>query len=149
MSIFRNRPKGNYLMEANLQEIYVLTNHWKNDLEFYRTDLDFLKKLIDKYFIWIGEEDNLKEVRRIGKTVQDMKNECKDLLTKVKEHLLQLGKLLEKPESPDSRIFRMEHEHLEDEIAEFVKKFRVNKKEVYTITEHVIDAESLSDMLKT
>ena len=37
--------------------------------------------------------------------------------------------------------FRNEHEILEDELAQFVKDFRANRKEIFKITEHIIDGE--------
>ncbi|MFK5973327.1 MAG: hypothetical protein QM485_08600 [Flavobacteriaceae bacterium] len=62
MNDFRKRPKDNFIQETNCQELYVLTNHWKSDLLFYKDDLIFLHHLIDKYFIWITKKDNLTKV---------------------------------------------------------------------------------------
>ncbi len=39
MNIYWDRPKGKFIQEANWQELYVLTQHWKKDLEFYKDDL--------------------------------------------------------------------------------------------------------------
>lgn len=63
MDDYRYRPKGTYINEADWQGLYVLTGHWKSDLEFYRDDLKFLQQLIDKYFIWMVRKENLDEVR--------------------------------------------------------------------------------------
>ena len=70
-------------------------------------------------------------------------------MDKVSKHILQLGELVENPDKEGSRIFRLEHEHLEDEIAHFVKSYRENRKEVFTITEYVVDNEKLVHLLKT
>ena len=147
MNIYRDRPKGTYMQEANWQELYVLTQHWKKDLEFYKDDLRFLHRLVDKYFIWITEKENLEMVKKIGVNPLGISTKCQDLLDKVSKHILHLGKLIENPNIEESRIFRLEYEHLEDEIANFVKSFRENRKEVFTITEYVVDNEKLVHLL--
>jgi hypothetical protein len=47
----------------------------------------------------------------------------------------------------DSHTFRTENELIEDEVEEFVKSFRKNRKETFEITEHVLDSEELGDFL--
>lgn len=143
MDVYRSRPKGDYLHESTWDELYALTQHWKSDLEFYQHDVQFLRKLINKYFIWITSEENEAKVRKIEANLQKVGGECEDLLSKTKKHLLDLGELVENPDSDEARIFRIEHEHLEDAIAQFVKSFRENRVEVFEITEYVADSEQL------
>ncbi|MEK6152280.1 hypothetical protein WIW50_03430 [Flavobacteriaceae bacterium 3-367] len=149
MSEYRNRPKGIYIQQAPWDELYVLTQHWKSDLEFYRDDLRFLHHLIDKYFMWITEKENLDLVKEIKKNLFTTGKQSKDLLAKVGKHLIQLGQLVENPNSGEAAIFKMEHEHLEDEIADFVKSFRQNRKEVFAITEYIIDSEQLPHIFES
>ena len=59
MKNFRIRPKDNYINEASWEQLYVLTEHWKSDLVFYHKDLRFLHLLIDKYFMWISNKENI------------------------------------------------------------------------------------------
>jgi len=47
-----------------------------------------------------------------------------------------------------SHKFRTEHEQLEDDLTAFVKDFRKNRKEVFTITEQIIDGEEMARRLK-
>ncbi len=148
MNDFRKRPKGKYIQNANWSELYVLTEHWKSDLNFYKDDLRFLKFLINKYFIWLTIEENVKEVQSIEKSLHDTEVICNNLIEKVKKHLIQLGDLSENTNLESARIFRIEHEHLEDEISEFVKSFRINRKKVFKITEHIVDSEKLEGYLE-
>jgi len=148
MNDFRNRPKGTYIQTANWKELYVLTEHWKSDLNFYKDDLRFLKFLIKKYFIWLTIEENLSDVKIIGKSLHETEDVCKNLIEKVNKHLIQLGHLSEDTDLESARIFRIEHEHLEDELAEFVKTFRINRKKVFKITEHIVDSEKLEMFLE-
>lgn len=145
MEDFRKRPKGEFMIEANWEQLYLLTKHWESDLKFFKDDLKFLKKLIDKYFIWIDNDISIKQVSKIRAELMDICSRAEDLISKTKKHRERLGVMIEK-DSDDSRLFRLEHEHLEDEITTFVKAFRKNRKDIFKITEYLKDTEDLSDI---
>lgn len=147
MSDFRNRPNGNYIFEANWQELYVLTEHWKSDLLFYQDDLKFLDHLIDKYFIWLTKKENLDQVREIVNGLVKTDKLCSTLLKEVNKHLSHLAGLIDDPFKYDSHKFRTEHQLLEDKLADFVKTFRENRKKVFAVTEHVIESEKLEHLI--
>lgn len=141
MSDFRNRPNGTYILDANWEELYILTKHWKSDLLFYSDDLNFLDNLIDKYLIWISNKKDSESVRNIDNSILETAKKCTDLLQKVDTHLIHLANLMEDPFKYDSHLFRVEHQQLEDEITNFVKAFRNNRKEVFEVTKMVIDSD--------
>ncbi|MEP2237154.1 MAG: hypothetical protein ABJI22_02260 [Maribacter sp.] len=143
MSTFRNRPKDNYIHEADWKSLYVLTEHWKSDMAFYNEDLKFLHHLIDKYFMWISKKNNIDMVREIEVSLIDTDKKCDSLVKRIDTHLHHLAELIDNPFAYDSHTFRTEHEQLENEITDFVKQFRTNRKEVFAITEHVIDGEEM------
>lgn len=148
MTDYRTRPKADFIHQTDWKELYVLTNHWKSDLLFYKDDLKFLHHLIDKYFIWITKKDNLDEVQKIGASILKDTEECNLLLKKTDKHLTHLSSLIEEPLKHNSGEFRDEHQELEDEIAFFVKKVRENRKELFTITERVLEREQLANLME-
>lgn len=148
MSDYRSRPKADFIQETDWQELYVLTNHWKSDLLFYKDDLKFLHHLIDKYFIWITQKDNLEEVQKVGTGILEDIKECESLLKKVDVHLSHLADLIKESLKNNSGEFRDEHQELEDEIMLFVKTVRQNRKELFTITEHVLESEQLVHLME-
>ncbi|PKP10621.1 MAG: hypothetical protein CVU08_13520 [Bacteroidetes bacterium HGW-Bacteroidetes-3] len=141
MSDFRNRPKRTYIFDANWEELYVLAKHWKSDLLFYKDDLKFLDHLIDKYFIWISNKKDVDAVRKIDNSILETAKKCSDLLKRVEKHLTHLAGLMEDPFKYDSHQFRTEHQQLEDEITNFVKVFRNNRKEVFEVTSLVVESD--------
>ncbi|SFW23990.1 hypothetical protein [Cellulophaga fucicola] len=143
MSDFRNRPKDQYINEANWQELYVLTEHWKSDLLFYKDDLKFLHELIEKYLMWISKKENLDLVKEIEISLLVVDKQCTSLLERTTKHLHHLTELIENPFAYDSHKFRTEHGILEDNLSRFVKDFRKNRKEIFGITEYIIDGEKL------
>lgn len=141
MSDFRNRPNGNYIFDANWKELYVLTKHWKSDLLFYKDDLKFLDHLIDKYIIWISRKEDNDAVRAIEKSILKTDKLCANLLKRTEKHLMHLEGLMEDPFKYDSHQFRTEHQQLEDDITNFVKTFRDNRKEVFEVTSLVVESD--------
>lgn len=134
--------------KINWEELYVLAEHWKSDLLFYKDDLRFLHHLIDKYFIWITKAENMAMVKAIKTDIVKLGTTCDDLLDKVGKHIIQMGYLVEKPKRQDAGVVAMEHQHLEQEISLFVKTFRNNRKEVFSITEYIMDSEEFYSLLE-
>jgi hypothetical protein len=135
------RPKGTFTWTAEYRELYILTEHWQSDLQFYKDDLQFLYHLIDKYFIWLINKENLGEMRNISSGLSQTSINCDRLLEKTSKHLTHLAELIDAPFKYDSHKFRSEHEELENEIVSFIKKFREIKKETFTDMEPVIERE--------
>ena len=145
-----NKPtQQNTIGEVNWQELYILTDHWKSDLNFYKDDLRFLHHLIDKYIIWITKDDNLNMVQEIKKNLFEIRNKSMDLMKEVTTHLGNLGLMVENPDQSSNPQFIEDHEALEDKISKFAKLFRSNRKEVFSITEYIIDSEELPNILKS
>lgn len=74
--------------KINWEELYVLAEHWKSDLLFYKDDLRFLHHLIDKYFIWITKAENMAMVKAIKTDIVKLGTTCDDLLDKVGKHII-------------------------------------------------------------
>lgn len=135
---FSLRPSGDFIWTAEYRELYVLTEHWQSDLKFYKGDLHFLYQLIDKYFIWLVNQENLDEMRTIATGLSESVKNCDILLEKTSKHLAHLAELIDDPFKYDSHKFRSEHEELENEIVSFIKKFWKIKKDTFVVSEHVI-----------
>ena len=143
MSDFRHRPKDNFIQEATWEQLYVLTGHWKSDILFYQEDLKFLHHLIDKYFLYLSKKENIDLVLEIEVNLLIVEKQCDALLERISKHLHHLSALVDDPFTYVSDKFRDEHELLEDDLSQFLKDFRQNRKEVFAITEHMIGGEEL------
>jgi len=62
-------------------------------------------------------------------------------LERADKHLAHLANLMENPFKYDSHKFRVEHQQLEDDITNFVKTFRNNRKEVFEVTKLVMESD--------
>lgn len=146
MENLRKRPKGNYIQKAHWREIYALTQNWKSELLFFIDERRFFRKLIGIYMERILNRENLDAVREVKMILLETDKKIQDLLRKTNKHLEQLALMVEDPKRKDARIFRMEHEHLEDEITDFENNFSTLRKDVFTVIESVMQSEKMAGL---
>lgn len=147
MSKLSAKPGINDYGKSNWEEFYFLAKHWKSDLEFYKDDLRFLHNLIEKYLIWITKQENLERVVDIRNKEHALTLRCNALLQKVSSHLEMASNIVKEGKDTAKKDFFTNHGELEIEIAEFVKTFRESRKEVFKVTEYVMDSEELRNIL--
>lgn len=147
MSNMSTVPGKSELGKTKWEELYFLAKHWKSDLEFYKDDLRFLHNLIEKYLIWITRKENLERVADIRKKEHELTLTCNELYQKVSSHLEMASIIVKGGNDTDKKDFFTTHRGLENEIVEFVKKFRESRKEVFKVTEYVMDSEELRNIL--
>ncbi len=136
---YRFRPKANYMMEATWQELYKLTEHWKNDLAFYEDEIRFFKKILSTYANQAGSKQE-----ELTKRVEDADIQLKVFQKQTDEHLKHIAQFIkvldtgQEIENNEDYVFREEHNLLEDNIAVFTDVFWKLKKTVFTEAEQNI-----------
>ncbi len=63
---FRSRPKSNYLLDAEWQELHALTSHWQSDMIFFSDELRFIDRVIDKYFTSLVDKDHIEITKGVA-----------------------------------------------------------------------------------
>lgn len=147
MGNYRLRPSNNFIQSASWEELHVLTDKWKSDLDFYNFELSFLHKLIDKYYIWLTDEELINEVEQAASKIFTADKTRNSLSFSTLKHLRHIEEIMENEFSYDAQAFRTEHEELENKFSNFCKNFQLLKKEVFMLTEQVLDTESVSDYM--
>lgn len=144
----RVRPKSDYLHQASLEELHKITSEWDSEVKLWEDELRFFQHLIDKYILKMIEEDQFQKVQRIvDEIIQFNDIELKEISAKIQKHDKHLGLMLEDAFSYDESLFRREHDHLEDEISNFMGKFKTFKKDTFSIIEEVLKNEKLQHLL--
>jgi hypothetical protein len=138
---FRTRPKSNYLLDAEWQELHALTSHWQSDIVFFGDELRFIDLLIDKYFTSLVDQENITVTKDVAAKLSDIKKTYESLHQKVLKHLRHIENLMVNPFASDVSAFRNEHQMLEDELVAFVKGFRDVKRHVFQLTDRVVKTE--------
>ena len=141
MNTYRNRPKGNYIQNASWSDLYILTENWKCDLDFYLLDIEFLERLIETYFVKLLLNENLDELRELQNDLSHSQNQCKSILHRIQIHLTYIINLIDAPYKYDVSAFRNKHEQFEDEISEFKDMVKVMRRMVFKMTKSVLESE--------
>jgi hypothetical protein len=125
---YRFRPKGEYVMQASMQELYLLAEHYKKDLSFYIDEILFFEKLIANY--------NPSANVNLAKMDQLVKNAVlllKNILAQIEEHLKHIAEVIQKEgDSEMEPVLREEQLMMEDTLTTFADSFRTLKSALFT-----------------
>lgn len=137
------KSKSNYLHQMSCEQLYIIAEHWKSDLDFFTDEINFLKRLINKYFIWLTQEENARNLHKVHEKLMVSERFKNDLLKVIALHREHLGNMMENPFSCDEQMIKEQHIRIEEDMTDFVKSFKNIKKELYQTTGDVIDSEGL------
>lgn len=146
---FRTRPKSNYLLNAEWQELHVLTTHWQSDMIFFEDELRFIDILFDKYFNALIEKENIEKTKGIAGKLSNVKASRSALANRIENHLHHIEELMINPFPQDAAEFRTEHAALEDDLTMFVKSFREMKREMFELTERIARTEKAKHLISS
>lgn len=125
---FRFRPKGEYVMQAPMQELYLLAEHYKKELSFYAEEIRFFEKLIVTYNP--AANVNLAKMEQLAKNAGAL---MRNILTQIDEHLKHIEETVNKPgDSEVEQVVREEHIMMEDTLTTFIDSFRTLKTAFFT-----------------
>jgi hypothetical protein len=146
---FRTRPKSDYLLNADWQELYILTEHWNSDIDFFLYELSFLETLFDKNFSHLFDNENSNEAKISAGQLVDLKARHKKLQDRIRHHLIHITQFLKNSAAQDESQFRNEHVQLEDELTDFVKRFREVKHKIFKLVERISKSEKGKHLLQS
>lgn len=145
MTDMRIRPKTDFLKTADWEQLYILSEHWHSDMDFYLDELRFFHKLVDKYFMWITMDENRTKASAIAIDIEKSQQEAIWLKDAIVKHLKHISDLVKHRTKRDDSEFREEHILLEDHMVDFAKLFRKLKAEVFAVTEYIMETEELPE----
>ncbi len=127
--------------------MYIISERWQSDLVFVSDELDFLRKLIDKYFLALIEEKNIERTRALSSDLLKFDKSNASVAQRLSQHLRHLADLIQNPFSHDSHECSNEHAQLETTLADHTKEFRRIKTEMFTFCEQVIESDKAQRVL--
>jgi hypothetical protein len=128
--------KNKYLHKADLNELHADTIEWLSDLEFCKTELSFLFKLLDKYFLRVRGDEKLNELFILESRVKSFRTEIlKDLFEEINNHEKHLASLDENMFTNDEQSIRDEHEKYTLSIKAFMGSVKKVKKYLFDFVE--------------
>ena len=124
------------LMES-LQDLHKKTLEWESDIEFWKKELHFFRKLIGKYDTRINGWSNVQEKDHFKSLLNYYSGSLMELLSnKMIDHESRLKPLLNGDgDHQDEMAYRKEHSDLRYQIEAFQKEFEIYKNELYALIE--------------
>ena len=147
MDQLRIRPRSNYLHSANWRELYLLTKHWKSDIKFANYEINFFKGLVDKYFIWVKDKDQTVQVQHLTNILEHLTSELENIDKAITKHLNYIRLFINSNFSRDEEAFRVEHAMLEDKIVGLMNALRETKREIFNLTEEMLNNEKTNKLI--
>ena len=144
----RNRAMGSREDEDRRYQMFIVSEHWLTDLKFFNDELNFLRRLVDKYFMWLVDEANIESTQKLARDLSRFETKRTRLSAKLAHHLKRLTNLIENPFSHSAQDSIDEHADLEALMSAFVKDFRRIKRAAFTLTETVIESEKSKHLLR-
>ncbi|WP_422079522.1 hypothetical protein [Ulvibacterium sp.] len=121
------------------QKLYWETDDWVSYLSFYKDELQFLQKLLDRFFEDMVQYQNLDEIREEVMRFQDLKYNCSKLLANTREHRYQLALAMDK-EDYEQGMTQQIHLRLQKSFQDFTLVFTATKKEIQDITKELMES---------
>ena len=108
--------------------LFILAEHWQSDLKFYADESQFLRSLIDKYFMWLIDEKYIDSTKKLATRLMKLEKRRSQMENSVAEHLKHLANLIQNPFPYDAQAFRDEHGGLEILLTDLSEGFPNHKK---------------------
>jgi hypothetical protein len=125
---YRFRPKGEYVMQAPMQEIYLLAEHYKKELSFLIEEILFFEKLIATY----NPSANV-NLAKMDQLVKNASILLRNILAQIEEHLKHIDEVIQKTGDGEvEAVVREEQLLMEDTLTTFADSFRTLKTALYT-----------------
>lgn len=128
--------------KKELEQMYVRTEHWIQDYAFFEYEFKFLINLMDKYFVGavIADEEKNEQLKDVVGRLVRLDEGREHLQISIKENLSYLTRLIQNKEVFDPEECRDRQSDLESDQTDFLRRYRVIKKEVFQLSEHLIQS---------
>lgn len=126
---------------------YFLVKQGLSDIEFYNDEIQFFRNLIDKYILLMVDQDNFSQVQEIGRQLLKIEKQKDDLKAVTLEFMSLLEHELKSPAAGDEEGIVETCNALQLKTTELSKTLRAFKKDLFAITEHLLNDEKLQHLL--
>ncbi len=130
-------------LDTELQELYILSNHWNSDLSFLTDEIRFLKKLIDHYAISDLKSEPLNEVLYYKNILKEYDLTIPGLQNKISVLLKFIDPIINKTDQKVGLNLIEEFISLQTEIKTLSESVKQCKKHLFCFMEHLIKTEKL------
>lgn len=121
----------------------------KSDMEFYSAEMAFLRSLLDRYLLWLIEEESLSGLQLLNSKIKTHDEKCRSFIGKAESLMNRLGLLIENPFTQDEHRILESYKHTFEEAGAFEKEIKNLKREIFDHVAHVLRTEKAQKMIGT
>jgi hypothetical protein len=118
---------------------YEMAQQWISELSLYKDEMQFLKRLIDRYYLEVVKIENLDEIREEVMQLQDLEHAGKVLLKEVRQYRDRLTRFMDRPKDAEVPELDSAHKTLQKKMATFKLRFNSVKQEIFSIANIVLE----------
>jgi len=126
-----------------LQQIYIVTRHWLDDMLFFDDEATFLNLLLEKYFATALHQEHVTRIQLINDHLKRICLHKQIIKDEIITHQANLDNTLKNNIEKREDFLFLEHERLEEEIKDLNKRFKNVKNDIFQITELLLINEKL------
>lgn len=127
-------------LNAELQELYLISKHWISDLEFFTRDLSFLQKLVERCWAQSKKHEISENLLELKLNVLNLQTQNAEIKGKVSNYLALLEPLISNANHNYELNLIETHSLLEREIGALLQIFKSVKQRVFKLTSERIKA---------
>lgn len=128
-------------LNAELQELYIISNHWLADLDYFQKDIKILRE-----FIIPGLGSIFKELEPINRVIAQVESNRVQLKSDVENHLKLLRLYIHQSEHNYKLSLVESHVLLEAEIGSLLQSFKCVKQKVFK--QHAVNKKAQEKTVK-
>jgi ferritin-like metal-binding protein YciE len=125
-------------LEYELQELYILSNHWMSDIHFAEDEIRFLKNMLNNYLVPNLKNDFLKEIENFNNILEQQNANIFHLKNKIRNLLKFIGPLINESNKQISVDLIEKFTGLETEVKTLFESVKQVKKSLFSFTEDVM-----------
>lgn len=126
-----------------LQQIYIATRHWLDDMLFFDDEAKFLNLLLEKYFGLSLHQEHVSRIQLINDHLKRICLHKQIIKDEIITHQANLDKTIKDNIEKREAFLFLEHERLEEEIKDLNRRFKNVKNDIFQITELLLINEKL------
>ncbi|HRH65005.1 MAG TPA: hypothetical protein PLU53_01780 [Bacteroidia bacterium] len=139
MTNLLTEAKSDYLLQTGISELHYEVTQWINEIEFYKTELFFLNKLLDRYLLRISNSEKVNAMLDLEKKVKSFRTgTLKKMIAAITEHEAELAKLDDNDLSQDEQRIREEHKEHKLAVKELAGNVKKLKIDIFSFVENLV-----------
>ena len=132
---------------ATWQNFFRETERRSSELQFYSDEITFLKNLLDRYLLWLMEEESLSTIQVVSASLKKTEEACKTLIHSNNSTRDRLGLLMENPFAQDEYKIKSDFRSDGDKLESLALDMKSVKTEIFKLVEQCFRTEKARKLI--